>query len=152
MRSDVLDAALDAGTVGVVDEPRSPVDASAAEATRGAGGGDGSQMRKGVLALVLLQVCAEQERYAHEIRAVLGRAGMRVSSGALYPALKRLERGGLLRSRLVETARGPARRYYATTRLGRRELRTLLRLWSELAEAVDRLVDRDLPPRPAPGA
>lgn len=41
------------------------------------------------------------------------------SSGALYPALERLERRGLLQSEAVRPARGPARRVYRLTADGR---------------------------------
>lgn len=97
----------------------------------------GTQMRKGVLPMLLLAVCAAEERYTREIRDGVRAAGLEVSDGALYPALRRLERAGMLRGRLVETTSGPARRYYRTTRLGGQELRRLERVWSELVEAVD---------------
>jgi PadR family transcriptional regulator AphA len=44
----------------------------------------------------------------------------------IYPALKRLERRGLLRSRRAASKRGPGRRLYQLTPAGRRELRAWL--------------------------
>lgn len=52
----------------------------------------------------------------------LGRHGYRLSPGTLYPILHRLERQGLLRSRLVYGDDGRRRRVYAATPAGLRAL------------------------------
>lgn len=80
-------------------------------------------------------------RVLGELEAVLGR---RVSRGALYVTLDRLEDKGLLRSRLGDPAPargGRPRRYLRVSRSGLEALRSsraaLLRLWDGLESALD---------------
>jgi DNA-binding PadR family transcriptional regulator len=73
----------------------------------------------------------------------------------VYPALKRMERDGLLRSRSTPSSRGPARTVYAVTAAGRRELRAWLaqppRMRSERIEWLAQLWFMDETPEKALG-
>lgn len=78
------------------------------------------QVRKGLLELAVLQALARDERYGLELlRRLQDVPGLEVQEGTLYPLLSRLRLQGLVRTRLEESAEGPARKYYALTRDGR---------------------------------
>jgi DNA-binding PadR family transcriptional regulator len=91
----------------------------------------GSISQKDLRALVL-GLLARREMYGYEIAAALA-AQLRASDGAetetielaegsVYPALRRLERDGLLSARWVEIGEGaPRRRYYVLTPAGERQ-------------------------------
>lgn len=97
-----------------------------------------AQMLKGVLALLLLSLLDAEDGYGYSIVTRLKEAGFDdLAEGTVYPALTRLEAGGLLESRLERSASGPARKYYRTTDLGRAELVTRAESWRTLVAAVD---------------
>jgi PadR family transcriptional regulator, regulatory protein PadR len=79
------------------------------------------QVRKGVLELCVLSALVDRERYGLDlIRELTGVPGLGVKEGTLYPLLSRLRVQGLVKTRLEESPEGPARKYYAVTREGRR--------------------------------
>jgi PadR family transcriptional regulator PadR len=84
------------------------------------------QVRKGLLELAVLQALARQECYGLELlRRLENVPGLELQEGTLYPLLSRLRLSGLVRTRLEESAEGPARKYYALTREGRRAVTTM---------------------------
>ncbi len=101
------------------------------------------QMLKGVLTLLLLELLTTREDYGYSVVLRLQEAGFGdLGEGTVYPALSRLEATGLLTSRLVRSASGPARKYYAVTDRGRDRLAAGLAAWSDLARAVDHVLLR----------
>lgn len=105
-------------------------------------------MLKGVLSLLLLHLIEEQEDYGYALVLRLHRATfVDLGEGTVYPALTRLEGNGLLSSRLVRSASGPARKYYAVTESGLRELARGREAWHDLVRAVATV----LPPEGHPG-
>ena len=79
-----------------------------------------SQVRKGFLELCVLNALAGEERYGYDlVKALVAAPGVGVTEGTLYPLLSRLRVQGLIESRLVESAEGPARKYYRLTPAGR---------------------------------
>ena len=67
-----------------------------------------------------LSALAGGERYGYELVKSLTRIqGLGTTEGTLYPLLSRLRVQGLVTTRLVESAEGPARKYYALTPAGR---------------------------------
>ena len=77
------------------------------------------QARKGILELAVLTSLAERERYAYELfKSLALLPGLDVSEGTIYPLLSRLRSQGLVKTRLVESPEGPARKYYSLTRGG----------------------------------
>ncbi len=106
------------------------------------------QMLKGVLSLLLLQLVAEQDDYGYALVLRLHAEGLTdLSEGSVYPALTRLESGGLLGSRLVRSSSGPARKYYVLTAAGRVELDRARAAWHALVDTVDRALVSDRAPR-----
>lgn len=96
------------------------------------------QMLKGVLSLLLLRLVAEREDYGYSIVVRLHEMGFDdLAEGSVYPALSRLAGNGLLASRLVRSASGPARNYYSITDAGKAEIARSLAAWRGLVTAVD---------------
>ena len=79
------------------------------------------QVRKGLLELCILNALAERERYGYElVKSLVDIPGLGMTEGTLYPLLSRLRAQGLVSARLEESSEGPARKYYALTREGRK--------------------------------
>jgi PadR family transcriptional regulator PadR len=111
------------------------------------------QLLKGLLSLVLLQLLAERESYGYEVVQRLHDDGLTdVLEGTVYPALARLEREGRVRSRLVASTAGPARKYYRPTAAGYEALAAGRTSWAALAEVVGDVLDRPVPSKPIEGA
>jgi DNA-binding PadR family transcriptional regulator len=95
------------------------------------------------LSLVLLAALQDREMYGYELVAELRRRSNGVfdlAEGTVYPALRRLEREGLLRARWVDVAGGPRRRYYAPTQAGDRVLAEGRTAWRRFAAATDSIL------------
>jgi PadR family transcriptional regulator PadR len=100
-----------------------------------------SQLLKGVLTLLLLRLLAERESYGYELVSRVHELGLvDVRDGSIYPALGRLEREGLVSSRLVPSSAGPARKYYRLSRSGQASLAQRQRAWVDLVALVGPLL------------
>lgn len=96
-----------------------------------------SQILKGVLVLVLLRLIEERESYGYELVERVHALGLEeVPDGSVYPALGRLERDGHVRSQLVRSPNGPARKYYRLSRSGREFLTERTAAWAHMVQAV----------------
>lgn len=79
------------------------------------------QVRKGLLELCILNALADREWYGYElVKFLVNTPGLGMTEGTIYPLLSRLRGQGLVTTRLEESSEGPARKYYALTREGRR--------------------------------
>lgn len=108
------------------------------------------QLLKGVLPMLVLALLTQQESYGYELVTRLQAAGLAdISAGTVYPVLNRLEREGLVDSRLVPSAAGPARKYYLPTGDGAAELATARRAWADLTATVRAVLDGTPAPAPA---
>jgi len=94
---------------------------------------------KGHLDSLILAVLAAEPAHGYailqELKARSGGA-FDLPEGTIYPALHRLERGGLLTSGWSSAA-GRKRRVYRLTRRGRAKLETRRREWRAFSSAVD---------------
>lgn len=95
------------------------------------------QLLKGVLGMLVLRVLSDEDTYGYELVTRLTSRGLPgISTGTVYPVLNRLERDGLLASRLVASSAGPARKYYGVTARGGKALVEAISGWNELSAAV----------------
>jgi len=93
---------------------------------------------KGVLDMCLLAVISEQPTYGYEMARKLSERGLSlVSEGSIYPLLSRLQKQGLVEGYLVESAGGPARKYYRLAAGGRDALKSWTADWRALSAGVD---------------
>jgi PadR family transcriptional regulator len=97
--------------------------------------------------LILLAILqAGDEAYTVPIREVLlARSGRRVTRGAIYTSLERLETKGLVNSRVGEPLAirgGRARRYFQVTPAGLEAMRAAREAVRTLSEGLESLLER----------
>ncbi|MBO1752299.1 PadR family transcriptional regulator [Actinotalea sp. BY-33] len=101
------------------------------------------QLLKGVLPMLVLRILARQESYGYELVTRLQAAGLQdIAAGTVYPILSRLEREGLITSRLVPSTSGPARKYYLLTAAGEDHLENAVAGWHTLSATVTQVLER----------
>lgn len=92
----------------------------------------------GVPELLVLRLLSDREMYGYELVAAIAEATgeeIRLGEGVVYPALRGLERAGLLRSR-TEKVNGRPRVYYRLSAKGRRRLGDLGDEWARVVNGV----------------
>ena len=67
----------------------------------------------------------------------------RVNAGSLFPAFRRLERSGLVRTEWRDTEKGRRAKYYVLTPAGRRSLKAETREWSRQIAAIARILQTE---------
>jgi PadR family transcriptional regulator PadR len=103
-----------------------------------------TQLRKGLLELLLLNVLAQGESYGYEIVRQLSQTeGLQVGESTIYPALERLRKDGYVRVRRAPSPNGLVRRYYSLTKAGEYRVGEMNIYWDSLNEAIAGL--RNLP-------
>ena len=66
---------------------------------------------------------------------------LRMEEGSLYPALHRLERGGLIKGEWRKTENARRARFYSLTAEGRRRLAKTERSWSDVARGIQKVLE-----------
>ena len=103
------------------------------------------RLDRGDYALLLLGLLGEREMYGYELVAELrGRSAAVIDlpEGTVYPALRRLERDGLVSGRWVVVTGAPRRRYYTLTLAGERALADGRRAWRRFATAAEGMLGK----------
>lgn len=93
----------------------------------------------GTLSLLVLQALSDGALHGLEIsRRIHARAGeaLRIDEGALYPALHRLERDGLVEGEWGISEKRRRAKFYRLTEEGKRRLARDVRRWVKHANAV----------------
>lgn len=101
----------------------------------------GSDLFTGTLDVLILKAVSWGPRHGYAIGRWIRQTTeevLVVQEGALYPALHRLERQGLLSEAWRLTDTGRQAKFYTLTRAGRARLRTESTRWSRYAHAVTR--------------
>ena len=101
----------------------------------------GSDLFTGTLELLILKALTWGPRHGYAIGRWIRQTTadvLVVQEGALYPALHRLERKGLLSEAWGESETGRQAKYYTLTPRGRAHLRAERRRWETFAGAVGR--------------
>jgi PadR family transcriptional regulator, regulatory protein PadR len=97
-----------------------------------------AEQLKGHLDGLVLAVIAKEPKHGYAVIEALkerSQGRLDLPEGTVYPALHRLERGGLLASDWSDTGR--RRRVYRLTSKGKRELGIRRRRWREFASTVE---------------
>ena len=103
----------------------------------------GPKLSRGEFGLLLLALLARREMYGYELVSQLRAStegAIDLPEGTVYPALRRLERDGLITGRWVEIGSGPRRRYYALTPKGQTALADGRHEWRRFRTAADTLL------------
>jgi transcriptional regulator len=98
-----------------------------------------SDLLQGTLDLLILKIVALRAIHgygiAQRIRQI-SKEVLQVQQGSLYPALHRLEKRGWLKAEWGEAESGHEAKFYALTKLGRRQLEAEEANWDRLSAAV----------------
>ena len=98
------------------------------------------ELKKGSTPILILAVLAGGSRHGYSIAREIERRSsdaLSVGEGALYPALRALEREGLVSSEWQTQPSGPARRVYTLTDAGQAKLSSQVRAWDRFSRAVN---------------
>ena len=98
---------------------------------------------QGTLDLLVLKMLALEPlngwTISQRLRAVSGEV-LQVSDGSLYPALHKLEQRGLINAEWRPSENNRRAKFYALTRVGRRELERESANWQRLSSAITHVV------------
>jgi PadR family transcriptional regulator PadR len=98
-----------------------------------------TQLRKGLLEFLILDIVSAGDVYVADIVERLGRTDFATREGTLYPLLSTMRREGLLDYDWRESTAGPPRKYYRLTDLGRENLAEFRTYWASLTVLIDEL-------------
>jgi PadR family transcriptional regulator PadR len=102
-----------------------------------------SELLQGTLDMLILKVVALGPIHGYAIAQRLqqmSRDVLQVQQGSLYPALHRLEKRRWLRAEWGATETGREARFYALTRLGRKQLGDQRANWERLSVAISEIL------------
>ncbi len=99
-----------------------------------------SQVKKGTLAFILLNVLKNNEFYGYElIEEVRKYTTIEIAEGTLYPLMNRLKKEGLVSSKWVEQESGIPRKYYQLTDIGTVTLKEMVVYWRSLGDSIEKI-------------
>ena len=101
------------------------------------------QLMKGITEPLLLYLINEVPTYGYNIIKELEKRTtgyFKFKGGTIYPALRRLETKGLIKSKWQQTTERQARKYYQITEKGQRFLASSLAGWKDFSIAVSLLM------------
>lgn len=106
-----------------------------------------SQMKKGVLDMLVLKLLEENEKYGYQIIQELKEKSndrFLLNEGTLYPILYRLEDDNYIESRWSEPqGKRVPRKYYILTENGRTALREIKALWMDITQNVFKIMGEE---------
>jgi PadR family transcriptional regulator PadR len=106
-----------------------------------------SGLVQGTLHMLILKTLALEPLHGYGIGVRLeqiSRGAFRVNAGSLFPALRRLERDGLIKSDWRVTENNRRAKYYILTASGRARLRRETRDWEAQTTAIARILKASL--------
>ena len=104
---------------------------------------DSGEVLHGTMQMLVLKLLELQPMHGYGIQQRIEqvtRGALRVNPGSLFPALHRMERGGLLMAEWGRSANGRRAKFYRLTQLGRRRLHVEKATWRRAATAVERVL------------
>lgn len=100
-----------------------------------------SQVKKGTLAFILLNILRDNEYYGFELMEQTRRlTDIQIAEGTLYPLMNRLKKENLVSSKWVEQESGIPRKYYKLTSNGISTLKIMVEYWKNLEESIDKII------------
>ncbi|HSF79932.1 MAG TPA: PadR family transcriptional regulator [Anaerolineales bacterium] len=99
-----------------------------------------TQLRKGLLEYLTLNILNQHETYGYEIIQTLNTfAGMQVTESTVYPILARLNKEGFARIRKSPSPDGPPRRYYSLSPKGKARVAHMNQYWDQLNLTIQQI-------------
>jgi PadR family transcriptional regulator PadR len=102
-----------------------------------------SGLVQGTLDMLILKTLALEPMHGYGIGIrieQISKGVFQVNAGSLFPALRRLERAGLLKSEWCETENNRRAKYYILSESGRKQLRQETREWEAQTSAIARIL------------
>ena len=103
-----------------------------------------SGLVQGTLDMLILKTLALEPLHGYGIQIriqQISKGVFQVNPGSLFPALRRLERGGWLKPEWKATENNRRAKYYALTERGRRELKNETQEWARQTAAIARILE-----------
>ena len=99
-----------------------------------------SEMLKGVLEGIVLEIISREEIYGYQIMKKLQDLGFEdIAEGTLYALLVRLERNRLVHIQKRQSEIGPPRKFYTLNERGKKELEAFWLRWGFLNDRIETL-------------
>jgi PadR family transcriptional regulator PadR len=99
-----------------------------------------TQLRKGLLEFLTLNILNQGESYGYEIVQKLKQLeGMDITESTVYPILARLRKDGYAQVRSQPSPGGPPRRYFKLTARGKSRLVQMNRYWDLLNKSINKI-------------
>jgi len=100
-----------------------------------------SQVKKGTLAFIVLNVLKNNEFYGYElIEEIRKHTEIEIAEGTLYPLMNRLKKEELVSSKWVEQPSGIPRKYYLLTDIGNNTLNEMRKYWGDLENVIKKII------------
>ena len=99
-----------------------------------------TQLRKGLLEVVVLNLLQHGQRHGYEmVQALKQSKGLKIREGNIYAILARLQTDGLVRSHSEASRDGPPRKYFKLTKLGKKVLVDMNSHWDQVTESIQNI-------------
>ena len=99
-----------------------------------------TQLRKGLLEFLALNILNQGETYGYEIVQKLKQLeGMDITESTVYPILARLRKDGFAQARSQPSPGGPPRRYFKLTAKGKSRLVYMNQYWDSLNKSINKI-------------
>src|SRR6267378_2786009 len=105
-----------------------------------------SGLVQGTLDMLILKTLELEPMHGYGIAMrieQISKGVFQVNPGSLFPAFRRLERAGWLKSEWQDTENNRRAKYYALTALGRKQLKGETREWARQAAAIARILEAE---------
>ena len=103
-----------------------------------------SELVQGTLDMLILKTLALEPMHGYGVTVrieQISKGVFRVNAGSLFPALRRLERAGWIKSEWQATENNRRAKYYLLTDAGRRKLKSETREWGRQTTAITRILE-----------
>jgi PadR family transcriptional regulator PadR len=99
---------------------------------------------QGTLDVLVLKALSWGARHGHAVASWIRATtedDLNIEDGALYTALHRLEKRGLIEAEWGLSENNRKAKYYALTAVGRQQVRSEISIWKKYAEAVFKVIE-----------
>jgi PadR family transcriptional regulator PadR len=105
-----------------------------------------TELLQGTLDMLILKTLALEPMHGYGVAVRIQQISkdvLRINQGSLYPALRRLEKRGLIEAEWGESENNRRARFYKLTKSGRKHLSQETQEWERLSEAVGRILQTE---------
>lgn len=99
-----------------------------------------TQLRKGLLEIVILNLLRHSQYHGYEIAQILKKSqGLIIREGNIYPILARLQTNGLAASFSETSLYGPPQKCFKLTKLGKKVLKDMNKYWDQITKDIQHI-------------